>query len=729
MHQALLHCGLAGIHLADTTSSPYGARRRLLSPAPEHLGARLTLGCLFLVLLVSSLFWSFVALRATSPLILADEYTYVARGLALDHLDHLNAIEPSVPSVGNYLFLRAINLLSRAHLPIHGAAKALNVACFGLATLLLGKLLLAKAPNWRSVAMLALVAFLPIGSYVAYVMPECAYLALFVALFCLLAARSSSASYRVWAAAGALIGALTLTKAHGLFVLVAFIGATLMWCAVTGRLRPLSALKLSLAAVAAFAATALIGKLVLGPPGAGAGGDIVGSFYWEMVRQSAPTSRKLLTAGGMMAMQVSAVLLMLAPSMAFLVAGVVSERRQPEHDPPTTETFSLPALFLLLLLGLIIAVVSVLISAEPTRILLRYVDFIFPCVLVLAWLWFQDKPELDTPRFRLSAAIAWAAGAGFFLFRLPSLRPLAADAPELFFSYSNGEFGAFGLGAATWWITGGLVAVCALSLLHPKVRWMDAQLVALLVLFPIADFNTLKWQGLWSASQSRLLAIGTAANTACGSGDGDLVAMGSQDNPGDLYTALSGVLRPIPLYVGADAALSTLAKIPNACVITSLGLKEALGAPLIAASGFGLYRPAAQWKVEEDTRFDRGVRPAMLGEGWSAPEAGGIWTDGRRAVLHLAPSQNASVVEVNAFAFDPPQRLGQRVEISLRGRALASWLVHDGVYSVRLPPAAGRVDLELTLPDAAAPSSVLPGNADTRQLGIAVRRVTVLTGG
>jgi hypothetical protein len=52
------------------------------------------------------------------------------------------------------------------------AVKAFNVGCFMTVAHLIGRLILEKDARWRSTTLFALIAFLPIGSYVAYVMPS-----------------------------------------------------------------------------------------------------------------------------------------------------------------------------------------------------------------------------------------------------------------------------------------------------------------------------------------------------------------------------------------------------------------------------------------------------------------------------------------------------------------------------------------------------------------------------
>jgi hypothetical protein len=703
--------------------------RPALAPAGKPR-VRRWLGAALLTL--STLFWLLAALRVTNPLILADEYVYLIRGMTLDGPDRLAAIAPTVPNVGNYLFLRLINLFSRAHLPVDVATKVFNVVCFAASTHLIGALVLKRGEFPRAAVVFALAAFLPLGSYVAYVMPESAYLLVFVALFSLLARSPAARPYRLWAAAAALAGVLALIKAHGLFVLAAFLFATLAWSAFTGRMTLAKAVRLCLVAAGVFAAVVGAGVALLGPHGGAPDADLLGTTYRQVVKGSGIDADRIAVTLRFAAMQLSAVLLLLAPCLAFLLAGILADRRRADRAPDAPDLSSFLAIFLLALIALVVLVVSFLLYAEAERIQLRYVNFAFPCVLALAWIWSRAKPALDTPGFRMCAAAVWLLAAALFLYRLPGLRPLAADSPELFFSYHSGEFGAFGLGPTVRWVIGGLVLVCALALLHPKVRWFDAQLVALLVLVPLADVNTVRWQGVWSGSRTPLRMLGEVARAACGPGEADIVALGPYLDSGQLYTAMTGVGRPVPLRIGPESGVTTTQAI-GGCVITPFDLKEALGEPLIQSQELSLYRPRVKWALDGGARFDTGERPAMLGAGWSGSEPTGIWTDGRRATLHLVPSvaqgRAPVIVEIDAVAYRPAPLAGQRVMVSADGRYLKTWTVEDGAYFVRLPPVEtpGKpVELVLTLPDAVAPASAVPGTADRRLLGVAVRGVRVL---
>lgn len=701
-----------------------------MGPRPGWSLARLAPWRGPVILAAAALLWLAVAVRVASPLVLADEYVYALRGLALDRLDRLQAIAPALPVVNNHLFLRLINLIARANLPVPLTVKLLNVAAFSGALALLGRRVLPAGAPGRATGLFALLAVLPIGSYVVYVMPESLYLLLFVLIFVRLIRIRGAPTLWLWGSTGGLIAFLTLAKAHGVFVFAAFVLATFAYSVVSGRVGLRRALALNLVSAAVFASVLYVGVLLLGPHGGGAGAhDVIGAYYWEVVARATADWSRLAATADFAVTQVSAILLLLAPSLTFLAFGLFGARRRGVRGEAAEQSFSFAACFLLAVLGVVGVAVSFLLVSEPERIQLRYFSFTFPCILALAWIWGAADPQLDTPWFRRVAAGVWFAGAAVFLTRLPGLRPLATDAPEMFFGYSGGEFG---LGVATAAVAAAVIGVCGLALLHPRIRWFDAQLAALLVLVGVSDLNTVIWQGQWSAAQAPMRQVGDAARRDCGPADTDVIAAGGWGDAGALDTAAMRVGRPITLRLGPEARFDPLALQPGTCVMTTADLDQVVGPPQLRTPALSLYRSTQVWQVWSTTPFNTGRRPDGLGAGWSAPERAGIWTDGPHATLRVDPppgDPEPMVVEVNAFAFSPPGRTGQRVDVSIAGRPLARWRVQDGDYFIRVPGGGrpgGPVDLVFSLPDAVAPAAVLAGAADRRQLGIGVREVKVL---
>ena len=190
----------------------------------------------------------------------------------------------------------------------------------------------------------------------------------------------------------------------------------------------------------------------------------------------------------------------------------------------------------------------------------------------------------------LACREVWAASAAFLAARLPDLRLLPVDSPELFFAYMSGEFGAFGLGAAARWILAGVVGLAAVLVAVERVRWRDAQLAVLVVLLSIAAVNTVTWQGRWSGAQAPLRRTGEVAQLLCA--PASIVAVSSPQSFPGLYNAMAAVPRIVPLtLLQPDAFAAHIAGLPSgACVLTNVPAPHSLGPPVFTSGGVALHR-------------------------------------------------------------------------------------------------------------------------------------------
>jgi hypothetical protein len=116
----------------------------------------------------------------------------------------------------------------------------------------------------------------------------------------------------------------------------------------------------------------------------------------------------------------------------------------------------------------------------------------------------------------------------------------------------------------------------------------------------------------------------------------------------------------------------------------------------------------------------------FLWYGWSAPGPDYVWSDGREAALVFAiePVQNLALTLRVAGFVVPPKHDQQRVQLSLNGSPVGSFVLTDAnphEYKIGLPSALlGRKNvLTFALPDAVAPKR-LGVNPDARDLGIAL---------
>jgi hypothetical protein len=124
---------------------------------------------------------------------------------------------------------------------------------------------------------------------------------------------------------------------------------------------------------------------------------------------------------------------------------------------------------------------------------------------------------------------------------------------------------------------------------------------------------------------------------------------------------------------------------------------------------------------------------AALRRGWSAPEAGWVWSLGTRSTLVFAvpPASDDVILELTLDAFVRlPQRPFQRLELAVNGFDADQFVLGgDGDIRVELPTHLLRDRHEMTIalrhPDAAAPAALGAGD-DPRQLAIRLSRLVLL---
>ena len=127
-------------------------------------------------------------------------------------------------------------------------------------------------------------------------------------------------------------------------------------------------------------------------------------------------------------------------------------------------------------------------------------------------------------------------------------------------------------------------------------------------------------------------------------------------------------------------------------------------------------------------------RPELSPFEWSIAQTPGTWAEGHIANVAMnfgeAPAGDLEL-QVDAYAFLPPQRPVQRVAVSANGVDVAQWRFdasdQAGVRHARIPKAAmpsGLLRVTFRMPDAASPLSLGLSN-DPRTLSIGVRRLLV----
>jgi capsular polysaccharide biosynthesis protein len=123
-----------------------------------------------------------------------------------------------------------------------------------------------------------------------------------------------------------------------------------------------------------------------------------------------------------------------------------------------------------------------------------------------------------------------------------------------------------------------------------------------------------------------------------------------------------------------------------------------------------------------------------LGEGWSFPESGSIWSDGPRSTVSLpAPAALTSYkVAVDAHAFTRPEQPTRTLWISTPERHLATETVSQQFQANLVVhkddlDAQGRINLIFEYDSCPSPAEA-HGGPDRRHLGIALQRISVRGG-
>ncbi len=138
-------------------------------------------------------------------------------------------------------------------------------------------------------------------------------------------------------------------------------------------------------------------------------------------------------------------------------------------------------------------------------------------------------------------------------------------------------------------------------------------------------------------------------------------------------------------------------------------------------------------------RFKQGASGVpYLREGWSAPELGGVWADGKRSTVEIPiadwqRSLTSPVLEVAAFAFLPMPDSKRTVVVSVPGGAQERFVfdrqkaVNHGFVVPLSPEALKGPTLLVTIesPDAATPKSLGLGE-DTRMLGAGLEAMRIV---
>ncbi len=292
---------------------------------------------------------------------------------------------------------------------------------------------LAGAPLALAIALAALLA--PLNMYTAFFMPEAMYFFGFALLTWVALNHAHWRSTRYGLTTGALLGAMSLVKVHGLFLLPAL----LLFIVFTrwnkaGRAGWIGeAVQAALLAVLAMAAVRLgLGYVLAGAPALA----LVGNFYSSSANNAVHRSAFTLldpafinARGHLMALAVLYVL-----PLAMLLHRLPWRPAQLKFDG---ELGSL-RVYLLLMMGTAFAMTVAYTaslagpgSIEGVRLHMRYYSFAFPLLLVLAVAPLRQPVDHTRPRYRLLIGVLLAAVLLVALVKLPSYTLNMVDGPDI----------------------------------------------------------------------------------------------------------------------------------------------------------------------------------------------------------------------------------------------------------------------------------------------------------
>lgn len=673
------------------------------------------------------------------PMVFADEWSYSSAARLLP-------FEKSI--VPSWLYLGLFRLTSSCGPGFLDCARILNAL-----------LMVASAPFIFLVgrrvcgpvfaALLALAAVLsPASAFSAYFMPEAMYFFGFSVFTWVALEFRSLRPLNYGLVTGAVLGLLSVVKVHALFLLPAHLAFMLYLCwsglgwgpspkgTVPGSLGSatntggqfpagavpwlLAFLRMALAAVAAMLITkTAVGYLIAGE----AGLSLLGNFYGAHATNTSGIDKLLaILPAAMVSLKGHALALVLLSSipLAALALHVADPKARSQASPELRAL----QVFAVLMLGAALAMtvmftgtIAAAGSLEGLRLHLRYYDFVFPLLLLIA-----AAPLLSE---RAPTPIARRA-----LVALPLALVVAYAASVLKTEYSISFTDSPELGALTEHPTA-LRDHVFLALLGLAVWTLHRRIGTLLfvfVLVPLALVNAdMRTRELYARSSTpgsydkagllvrHLLEREDAGHlTVFGEGAGLLRALFHIDHPGAVFQELA----PGAPFSGTELSPSQR----WALVVGNHPMPpEMLPKVLVRTPEFALVRVAVDHSARMRVAFAKPLAGGALvaAEGLAAPEPWGAWSIGPKVSLTFAqplPKKMTVLVKANAFPPNADQEFvmqvgEQRRPFHLSGSAQDRFFEFDTDGSTQV--------LQIHIPKPASPKSLGYGT-DDRELGMAL---------
>jgi len=574
------------------------------------------------------------------------------------------------------------------------------------------------------VAVLSTVA--PLNSYVAYFMPEAMYYFGFCVLsWVALQGRDWRPSGQALAC-GAVLGLMSLVKVHALFLLPSLCLYLLLDNHARGGGWLLRGLAMAvLAVVTAFAL-----KFGLGWVFAGKAGLTIFGYFYESTRLASDRLALLVAATVSARGHLMTLALMYALPLALLVCAPLGYllRGRGERDPADARRHLLH-LYTILMLGAAAGLAIVYTaglhvpgSREGFRLHMRYYNFVFPLLLVVAA---ASMAGRDTPRTALPAWLRWGAAALLALVLVVALSRLqgytmnVVDGPDVY------GFNLAGRGFRL------VLALQLLVLLAWAARLRAAPLLYLCLALPAAYFVS-------QVGLERQLASTRPATPT------DVAAR-------YVHAVVPPNERSQVVIVGVDLSLMIRAQFhldhpDSTTMMLDFGPVHEYQLPLNKKWMLllGDYQVPDYLTVVERTPWWTFVRlpdpepvvsrvalatppdPAIIArvEGLSKLEPWGRWSEGKRVMFHYAqPLPQRIGLVLSARAYDVNASLPFKVTVGGQTREFkVGW--HQQEIGLHFDTGGDARTVEIEVPQPVSPAE--RGNpGDTRKLGIGIGEIVI----
>jgi phosphoglycerol transferase len=570
-----------------------------------------------------------------------------------------------------------------------------------------------------AVTVLALLA--PVNLYTALFMPEACYYFGFAVLAWVALTRTAWGWAGQGAAAGLVLGLMSLIKVHAVFLLP----GVCLFLACAGQLRGEAAwLRRGMQSAVLAALLALAVKFGLGWVLAGETGlSLFGSFYSNTATTTARTSKLALLApafingrGHLMALAV-----LLPLPLAMILHALVSRAARARLDPPMKSLL----LFSFLMLGSAAGLTVVYTASirdqgldEILRLHLRYYSFVFPLLLMVAAA-AVGRP-LPGPRSR-SAWLAAALVAAAILVaqvKLPLYRLSTIDGPEL--ASAVGGTGQ---------------ALAALDLLVLLLWACGSRLAAPLFLFaavPLAAGNGMNDNAFYLAQLKTSWApekAGRFAHAYVPVAEHNRIAVVGETTQEVMRTQFqidAPDVAPIELPKGAPIERYHIpARINWLLVVGKNPLPEGM-TPVAATEDYTLVKLNANFRLAGSARLPEPYGKGIVSgaEGLSFAEPWGRWSNAKHVVLHFSqPLPKHVRIGFKARAFNVNSTLPFTMRV---GDQEKSFRVseYEQELSLEFTTDGGQRSLDIEVPRPVSPQE-LGLSVDVRKLGIGLGAVDV----